>query len=320
LFFAIALPWYIAVQIKVPQFFKIFFIQHNLERFGTNLYQHSQPFWYYIPIFLLGLLPWTVFAVTGLVEAVRDGIPVVKGHCERDKVDWLQIFLLLWIFIPIIFFSISRSKLPGYILPAVPPAAVLTADYLHRSTDPLKRWRLLLHAVICGVIIGGALFAPWRMLKQHPSQSSEIWIAVTTAAIAVMVLLLTRQAGLRGLRFATLVPVVLALAFLLKPAAPVLDQVTSARSVAFALHLAGAPRGELAVFNVKREVEYGLNYYRNQPVSRYERDGVPAVPHVVIAKEGSGDAVQALNGNRQVQRLGTFPPQHLEFFWVSNTR
>ena len=54
LFFAIVLPWYLAVQHKVPQFFRVFFIEHNLERFGTNLYQHSQPFWYYIPVFLAG--------------------------------------------------------------------------------------------------------------------------------------------------------------------------------------------------------------------------------------------------------------------------
>src|SRR5206468_2631034 len=123
LFAAIVLPWYLAVQHKVPQFFRVFFIEHNLERFGTNLYQHKQPFWFYIPVFLLGMLPWTVFTLTALVEAVRKGIQSIKrsddGNQERD---WLQLFLLLWTVIPIVFFSISRSKLPGYILPAVPAA------------------------------------------------------------------------------------------------------------------------------------------------------------------------------------------------------
>src|SRR5579859_7580731 len=74
LFFAIALPWFVAVQVKVPQFFRVFFIEHNLERFGTNLYQHAQPFWYYIPVFLLATLPWTVFALPALVGAGRDAI------------------------------------------------------------------------------------------------------------------------------------------------------------------------------------------------------------------------------------------------------
>src|SRR2546421_72076 len=73
LFFAIVLPWYIAVQIKAPEFFRVFFVEHNLERFGTNLYRHSQPFWYYIPVFLGGVLPWTVFTVGALVEAGQSG-------------------------------------------------------------------------------------------------------------------------------------------------------------------------------------------------------------------------------------------------------
>src|SRR5215467_5047405 len=86
LFFAIALPWYIAVQIKVPQFFRTFFIEHNLERFGTNLYQHSQPFWYYIPVFLLSVLPWTVFTIMGMVNAGTDSLRQFRGekHTSQD--------------------------------------------------------------------------------------------------------------------------------------------------------------------------------------------------------------------------------------------
>ena len=64
LFFVIVLPWYLAVQHYVPQFFRVFFIEHNLERFGTNLYQHSQPFWYYIPVFVL-----CDFALGGLYDS-----------------------------------------------------------------------------------------------------------------------------------------------------------------------------------------------------------------------------------------------------------
>src|SRR5262249_2592059 len=60
----------------------------------------------------------------GNPPAPRETSPVGDG-------DWLETFLLLWIVIPILFFSISRSKLPGYILPVIPAGAVLTADYLH---------------------------------------------------------------------------------------------------------------------------------------------------------------------------------------------
>ena len=75
---------------------------------------------------------------------------------------------------------------------------------------------------------------------------------------------------------------------------------------------------------MKRQVAYGLTFYRNQPISRYEQEGpvdlpsgIPSARHVVVAKEGSLGAVQAVVGNRQVTPLGAFPPQHLEFFLVS---
>jgi len=317
LFFAIALPWYIAIQIKVPQFFRIFFIEHNLERFGTNLYQHSQPFWYYVPVFLLSMLPWTVFTLMAMVEAGKSGVHRFRvGESTNEKDDGLTSFLLVWILLPIIFFSISRSKLPGYILPAIPAAAVLTADYLWRRAR-VSRWTMMLHSLICGGLIAGALMVPSLMLKVPLTTNARTWVITGTGLIAILVLLIVQLGGLRMLQSATLIPVIIAMAFLLRPAAPVLDEVNSARTVNAQLREAGAPEGPIAVFGVKRDVEYGLNFYRNQPISRYERNEIPEAAHVVIVREGNGGAVQAVVGQRQVSPLGSFPPQHLEFFLVS---
>src|SRR5215510_1920141 len=97
LFFAIALPWYVAVQMEVPQFFRTFFIEHNLERFGTNLYQHSQPFWYYIPVFLLSVLPWTAFTIMAMVEAGASSLRRFRADKQTSEDDdGLQSFLLIW--------------------------------------------------------------------------------------------------------------------------------------------------------------------------------------------------------------------------------
>ncbi|HLJ29196.1 MAG TPA: glycosyltransferase family 39 protein [Candidatus Angelobacter sp.] len=318
LFFAIALPWYVAVQIKAPQFFGIFFIEHNLERFGTNLYQHSQPFWYYIPVFLLSMLPWTVFTIMAIVQSGKSEIRRLRTReVEDGRDDGLQLFLLLWMIIPIFFFSISRSKLPGYILPAIPAAALLTADYLHRSLLPLKRWAMVLHSMICGSLVAAALLAPSRILKVHPAQNVQAAVLLGAGVMAVLVLLIVRLGGPGVLHFATLIPVIVVLAFLLRPAAPVIDEANSARTVDAQLRHLGAPPGPIAVFNVKREVEYGLNFYRNQPIGRYERDGIPQESHLLVAREGNKDAVQALVGSRQIALFGSFPPQHLEFFLVS---
>jgi len=325
LFFAIVLPWFVAIQIKVPQFFRVFFIEHNLERFGTNLYQHSQPFWYYIPVFLLAALPWTFFALPALVEAGRN---VFRRESPEPSAapgdDGLPGFLFFWIVVPIIFFSISRAKLPGYILPAIPAAALLTADYIHRL-KAIPRLLTALHALLCAILLVCALMAPFAMVKQAPPQSLQIGMTVTGAVIAVMVLLMVRREGVRVLHFVTLVPTILAVAFLLRPAAATIDRTQSARPINQHLAELGVSVAEpVATFNVKRQVAYGLDFYRNQPISHYEHEGpldmpsgIPSGRHVVVAKEGSLGAVQAAVGNRQVLPIGTFPLQHLEFFQVS---
>jgi 4-amino-4-deoxy-L-arabinose transferase-like glycosyltransferase len=325
LFFAIVLPWFVAIQVKVPQFFRVFFIEHNLERFGTNLYQHSQPFWYYIPVFLLAALPWTFFALPALVEA---GKTVFRRESPEPSAapgdDGLPCFLFLWIVVPIIFFSISRAKLPGYILPAIPAAALLTADYIHRL-KAVPRLLTALHALLCAMLLVAALMAPFAMVKQAPPQSLQIGMTVTGAVIAVMVLLMVRREGVRVLHFVTLVPTILAVAFLLRPAAATIDRTQSARPINVSLAQLGVTASEpVATFNVKRQVAYGLDFYRNAPISHYEHEGpldmpsgIPSGRHVVVAKEGSLGAVQAAVGNRQVLPIGTFPLQHLEFFQVS---
>ena len=326
LFFAIALPWYLAVQHKVPQFLRVFFLEHNLERFGTNLYQHSQPFWYYIPVFLLATLPWTVFALPALIDAGRSAIQRLRGtpepSAESAGDDGLTSFLFVWTIVPLIFFSISRSKLPGYILPAIPAAALLTAEYLHRA-HVVSRLKVALHALLCALLLVAALMAPFAMMKVQPPSWLGFGMAVSGGVIAFMVLLMVRREGVRVLHFVTLVPTILAVAFLLRPAAPVIDKAQSARAVQEELNRHISHDVPVATFNVKRDIAYGLNFYRNRAIPHYEQEGptdmpsgIPVGEHVVVGKQGSLGAVQAVVGNRSVTSIGKFPPRQLEFFLV----
>ena len=340
LFLSIALPWYVAVQNKVPQFFHVFFIEHNLERFGSDLYRHSQPFWYYIPVFVLAVMPWTVFALPAVVSGVRDWIKKLRAAGEdvgpQPEEDRMASFLLLWVLIPIVFFSISRSKLPGYILPSIPPAALLAAVYLHRL-QKIPRIMQMLHSLVCGAVMAAALLAPWilivrppahcgflctlRLLNQNIPQATVNIVAFSAGLIAVTVLLLVRWRGLQVLHFATLLPLVLGMTFVLHPAvSPLLDQKLSARPVDARLRSLGVAGEPLVVLEVKRDVEYGLNFYRNQRPLHYDKDGIPAEPHVVVTKQGNGDAVRALVGDRQVTSLGVFAPQQLEFFAIATSK
>src|SRR5882724_5171238 len=136
LFCAVALPWYIAVQMRNPQFFREFILQHNLARFSSDLYHHRQPFWYYLPVTALALAPWTVFVVPVFVQPLRAWWNERRSvSTEPDLNLQFGVFACCWLVVPIAFFSISQSKLPGYILPAIPAGAVLLADYLHRHLE-----------------------------------------------------------------------------------------------------------------------------------------------------------------------------------------
>src|SRR5271166_2082559 len=112
LFCAIALPWFVAVQMRNPAFFREFIVQQNLGRFSENLYHHPEPFWYYLPVTALALAPWTVFVTAALVQAVRLWWTQRK-LAEASGIDFekqLSMFASCWLVAPVLFFSISQSK------------------------------------------------------------------------------------------------------------------------------------------------------------------------------------------------------------------
>lgn len=319
LFCVIALPWYIAVQICNPQFFKTFIFQHNLERFGTNLYHHPEPFWFFLPVLLIALLPWTVLLVTRLPENFR---------CFRrgEKQNTFAVFLAIWLIVPIIFFSFSYSKLPGYILPALPAASLLVAVFIgnHTANTKLPFWHIASHSVVATTPVFLALMIPYIMLQHRIpwGRATEFSLAVA-GGVGVVVASALKVFGLRVLRSATLVAVVLTVAIVLRIGAPAIDAALSSRPLARAigpfageLHGAAGPP-QIAVFEVPRETEYGLGFYLNRPVSRYENQEIPSGEHIVVAPAGSQEVVAKAVSGREVSYLGTFAPQRLDYFLVS---
>ena len=71
LYLAVALPWYVAVQLRNPEFFRFFILEHNLARFSTGVYHHPQPVWFFLPVFVLAMMPWTFALVLAVVERGR---------------------------------------------------------------------------------------------------------------------------------------------------------------------------------------------------------------------------------------------------------
>ena len=169
LFCAVSLPWYALVQGRNPQFFREFILEHNLARFSTNLYHHPEPFWYYIPVVAIALVPWIVFVILAFVESVRGWWSERKSiQSEPDLELEFRIFACCWLVVPVVFFSISQSKLPGYILPAIPAGAVLLADYLLRRLEreqPVSKWLAIVHAIVASAPVVPAMVIGFVVMK-----------------------------------------------------------------------------------------------------------------------------------------------------------
>jgi hypothetical protein len=144
-----------------------------------------------------------------------------------------------------------------------------------------------------------------------------IALAVAFVLAAAMAMTLSSRLQLRMLRFVTLIPVVLSVAAVLKLGTVSLDQTLSARPLAIELATVETHTLPVAVCGVRRELEYGLAFYRNQTIARYETGGVPAVEHLVIAPPSWKDNVAKQTAGRRVSLLGHYAPQDVDYYWVS---
>jgi 4-amino-4-deoxy-L-arabinose transferase-like glycosyltransferase len=320
LFCLTALPWYVAVQLRNPQFFRVFILEHNLGRFGKDLYHHTQPFWYYLPVVLLGLVPWTMFVSMALVESIRVWWREKRKLFQSE--DAFPFFLAIWLIVPVAFFSFSASKLPGYIVPALPAGTLLLAEYVRRHVVDDDRPSLLLivlHSVIAALPIFAALTLQYVVFHHRPPWNRETAIALgLAAALAIgIAVTLRRPLGLRILRFVTLVPVVLAVGTVLRLGSPSLDATLSARPLARQIDRVDNRSLPLAILRLSRETEYGLHFYRDQKTVRYETDGVPVGEHLLITPEGWQKNIPKWTTGRRVTYVGSFAEQGMDYYWVA---
>jgi len=326
LFLVMVLPWYIAVQRRNPTFLHFFFLEHNLERFATNRYQHHQPFWYYLAVLILALMPWTVLSLRALVDAV--GSSVAEWKARRHPQSYLSHaragaafpeFLVLWAIFPIVFFSFSGSKLPGYILPSLPPLTILTADYLNRvRRQGLPGWLLGLHAFFCALLVFVLVLAPQHMKYETlvPSAGWLVGAGLSAAAIAGIVVALVRVGGIPQVITATLIPVIGTLVFLLGFHGHDLDINYSARPLAREIASRAPDVHTIASLDVRRDMDYGLSFYRNQPVLHYAADGVPAGEHILVLRASEVDLLDRWLHGRLYQPVLLFESQGLAVYRV----
>jgi 4-amino-4-deoxy-L-arabinose transferase-like glycosyltransferase len=318
-FLATALPWYVAVQVRNPEFFRVFILEHNLDRFGHDLYHHRQPFWFYLPVLLLALMPWTLWLILAVIERVRL-LWTERQEAFTDAEDSWQLFLLIWLCVPVVFFSASQSKLPGYILPAIPAGSLLVSEYVRSRRNHESRislWAASIHAVLCGALVFAALSAPAIQLSHHLAGGRSAYIAAGTAVLVTLAMAVAlARMGPRVLRAVTLVPVVIAVAAILRMASPVIDATQSARPIAQDILSFSHEAVPVAVYGANRQQEYGLEFYLNRPVQRYEKGEVPAEAHVLVATANSLPQLSEYLRGRHASYLTGVPAQKLELYWV----
>jgi len=341
LYLVMVLPWYIAVQRENPTFVKQFFVEHNLERFATNLYQHHQPWWYYIAVLIVGLMPWTVIAIRAVIAAMEDSLAEWKvrlnpkrylGHSRAG--DAFPEFLVIWALLPIAFFTFSKSKLPGYILPSIPPVTILTGDYLNRIRRcGLPKWLLWSHATLCAIVTFVVVLSPQHMVYETLVPSASWLLSAAAAALLVLfaVVQTIRIGGIAHVRNATLFPVLAAMIFLLGFHGKDLDLNYSARPLAREMQQQAPDVHTLAFEDVRRDMVYGLAFYRNeQPIDYCEPSDKPRLneencsggvqipddEHLLVIPSSEGAQLDHWLNGRVYAPLFLYDPQGLEVYRV----
>jgi 4-amino-4-deoxy-L-arabinose transferase-like glycosyltransferase len=177
-FCATALPWYVLCSRRNSDFFRIFIIEHNFKRYLTPEFQHVQPFWFYLPILFIAFLPWSILVLAVGLAGARQ---LARTRCMQE----LPCLVLCWAVFCLVFFTVAKSKLPGYILPAVPAIALLVAYSVTGREWFSRRFAGFLLAASGGLGLGGAI----TLRLSDPLTPSYIKLpsSLTQTAIGVLI-------------------------------------------------------------------------------------------------------------------------------------
>jgi len=253
LFFAIALPWVILVQRANPDFLWFFFIHEQFLRYATKIHHRYQPFWFFLPVLVGGMLPWLAFG--------RRAAMAIRGDADAWFARDDRRFLYCWVLFILLFFSFSKSKLVTYAAPMFPPLAVLFGRALEMwadREDGAVRCRFPL--ALAGGFAAAILFFP--PFTKHPLALGG-WVPLTVLPAALVlawgaVPLFVRRLGAERVVFLSFLLLALFLTSLNRPAAAFLENYKSVKGLANVLNSAVRPGDVVAQYETYRQ---GLPFY-----------------------------------------------------------
>ena len=141
---AVCLPWVVMAALRNPDFLQFFFVHEHFARFTTTVHRRAEPWWYFIAILCIGVLPW----VGAMLQSVFNRPPSARSHPVNEVG-----LLLIWVATMLLFFSLSGSKLAPYVVPAVPPLALLAGRWLDTHATAKQLWIPIGLAALLSVIL-----------------------------------------------------------------------------------------------------------------------------------------------------------------------
>jgi 4-amino-4-deoxy-L-arabinose transferase len=170
---AISLPWVLSVHNQEPDFWRFFFWHEHIRRFAAEDAQHTRPWWFYLPMLVVSSLPWAALLPSTLLQAWKDKRQAATG------------FLLLWLILPLVFFSLSRGKLPTYIMPCLLPLALLMGNTLLDLVTQAKGRTIRINGLLNVVIASVALFALLYLQMTKPIYGHTEMFSLSLAFIVL---------------------------------------------------------------------------------------------------------------------------------------
>lgn len=272
-FAVVAAPWYVLCAWRNPDFLHTFLFLHNFERYLTPVFQHRQPLWFFGPILVIALLPWSLL----LLPVAAEGLRLWRAKTFYDSSGF---FFACWAMFPFLFFSLSQSKLPGYILPAVPALALLCGVALERRIEAGhsdRAWILVsVTATVFALYLAaphlGTKFLPDLMITQNWQARGRIlqWYgAIVCVASVLFVFFRSPRLALSsvcasGLFLALLANDTLRIAEIRS------DDQFSARRIASSPQLLPPYNSDpIALFHAHRNWEFGLNFYLGRVIPEW---------------------------------------------------
>ncbi|MGE8353531.1 MAG: lipid IV(A) 4-amino-4-deoxy-L-arabinosyltransferase [Pseudomonas protegens] len=313
----ISLPWVLSIHAHEPDFWRFFFWHEHIRRFAADNAQHTRPWWFYLPLLVVSSLPWAALLPGTLIQAWKDKHQAATGY------------LLLWLLLPLAFFSLSRGKLPTYIMPCLLPLAVLMGHALIQWISAGKTRTVRLNSLL-NLLIGVATLVALvviqitRPVYDHDEMFSLSlvfimlmgWIIANllpasrplnywaTPALGIWLLVALLPAGMPGLIVHNKMPdqfIKEHLAELQQTDSLLSNDLGAASALAWRLQ-----RPDVALYNTEGELKYGLAY----PESAQRKVSMADVGQWVsdARKQGSVGVVMRVKDVLENEEVALLPP------------